>query len=63
MGLGDRLGTLKVGAVGDATITRLDEGAFKLTDSYGHSVMSRRKLGHVATVKGGRIYRAWLRGT
>ena len=63
MGLGDRLGTLKAGAVGDATITRLDEGSFKFTDSYGRSVTSRRKLGHVATVKGGRIYRAWLRGT
>ena len=63
MGVQDRLGTLNVGAVGDATITRVDEGSFKLTDSYGRSVTSRQRLTHVATVKNGRIYKPWLRGT
>ena len=63
MGVKDRLGTLKAGAVGDATIARIDEGSFKLTDSYGQSVTSRSRLTHVATVKSGRIYKPWLRGT
>ena len=63
MGVEDRLGTLKVGAVGDATIARTDEGSFRLTDSYGRSVTSRSRLTHVATVKSGRIYKPWLRGT
>lgn len=63
MGVADRLGTLKVGAVGDATITRIDEGSFTLTDSIGRSVTSPQRLTHVATVKSGRIYSPWLRGT
>lgn len=63
MGVHDRLGTLKVGAVGDATIARIDEGSFRFTDSYGRSVTSRSRLTHVATVKSGRIYKPWLRGT
>lgn len=63
MGLDDRLGTLKVGAVGDATILRLDEGKFTFTDSYGKSVTSRQKLNHVKTIKDGRVYKPWLRGT
>ena len=63
MGVHDRLGTLKVGSVGDATIARIDEGSFKLTDSYGRSVTSRSRLTHVSTVRSGRIYKPWLRGT
>ena len=63
MGVADRLGTLMVGAVGDATITRIDEGSFTLTDSIGRSVTSSQRLTHVATVKSGRIYSTWLRGT
>ncbi len=63
MGVQDRLGTLKAGAVGDATIARIDEGSFMLTDSYGRSVTSRSRLTHVATVKSGRVYKPWLRGT
>jgi dihydroorotase len=63
MGVDDRLGTLKVGAVGDATILRLDEGKFTFTDSYGKSVTSRQKLNHVKTIKDGRVYKPWLRGT
>lgn len=63
MGVDDRLGTLKVGAVGDATVLRLDEGKFTFTDSYGKSVTSRKKLNHVKTIKDGRVYKPWLRGT
>ncbi len=60
MGLGGKLGTLKVGAEGDATILRLNEGQFTLTDSYGATVEARQKLGHETTIKGGRVYKPWL---
>ena len=54
MGLEDGLGTLKVGAEGDVTILRLDEGSFTLTDSERVSVEARQKLNHVRTIKSGR---------
>jgi dihydroorotase len=57
MGLEGRMGTLRVGAEGDATILRLEEGQFTLTDSTGASVQARRRLSHLGTVKGGRVYR------
>ena len=60
MGMEDRLGTLQVGAVGDAAVLRLDEGSFMMTDAMGVSVQGRRKLSHVATIKGGRVYRPWI---
>ncbi len=63
MGVGDKLGSLKVGAIGDATILRLDEGKFTFTDSYGKSVTSKQRLNHVTTIKDGRVYKPWLRGT
>ena len=61
MGLGDRLGTLRVGAEGDATVMRLDEGRFTLTDSFSRSVTANQKLTHVRTIKAGRVYSPWLR--
>jgi dihydroorotase len=57
----DKIGTLKPGAEGDATILRLDEGKFKFTDSMGVTAEARQKLNHVLTVRGGRIYKHWLR--
>ena len=63
MGMADRLGTLKVGAEGDATILRLDAGRFRLTDSAGVSVQARQALAHVKTVKAGRVHRPYLRST
>jgi dihydroorotase len=59
LGMGGSLGTLNVGAEGDVTLTRLDEGHFTLTDSMERSVTASRKLSHVTTVKGGRVYRSW----
>lgn len=61
MGMADRLGTLKVGAVGDVTILRLEEGRFTLTDSMKVSVQAGRRLSHVKTIRAGRVYRPWLR--
>ena len=61
MGVRSGIGTLAVGAPGDATVMRLDEGSFVFTDSKGRSVTGRERLSHVATVRGGRVYRAWDR--
>ena len=61
IGLGDRLGTLKAGAEGDVTVMRLEEGRFTFTDAKGVSVEARQKLNHAWTVRGGRVYRPWLR--
>ena len=60
MGINDRHGTLRPGAVGDATLLRLEEGRFTLTDAQGRSVTARQRLSHVQTVKNGRPYRPWL---
>ena len=72
MGLGDGLGTLRVGATGDVSVLRLEEGRFTLTDRYTKkrtiggmdwaapiSVQGSRRLTHVKTVAAGRIYRPW----
>ena len=61
MGVGDRLGTLKVGADGDVAILRLDEGSYTLTDSTGVSVQAHQRLSHVQTIRRGQVYRPWLR--
>ncbi len=61
MRMGDRVGTLKVGADGDVAILRLEEGRTTLTDSVGRSVTARQRLSHVRTIKNGRVYRPWLR--
>ena len=60
LGKADTLGTLKVGAEGDVTVMRLEEGRFTFTDSMGVSVEARRRLAHMRTVRDGRIYRPWL---
>ncbi|MDP7224225.1 MAG: amidohydrolase/deacetylase family metallohydrolase [SAR202 cluster bacterium] len=54
------LGTLKPGAEGDAVVARLAAGKFAFTDSKGVSVEGVRRLGHVATIKAGRVYRQYL---
>ena len=61
MNVGDGIGTLQSGAVGDATILRIDDGAFTLTDAPRVSLTADRRISHVKTVKGGRVYKPWLR--
>jgi dihydroorotase len=61
MGLGEGLGTLRPGAIGDVTILRLDEGDFTFTDAEGNTTQARQKFSPVNTIKGGRVYRPWLR--
>ena len=60
LGLGDRLGTLRVGAEGEATVMQLQEGRFTFTDTVGVSVEARQKLAPVHAVRAGRVYRPWL---
>ncbi|MDE2718936.1 MAG: amidohydrolase/deacetylase family metallohydrolase, partial [Chloroflexota bacterium] len=55
------LGTLRPGAVGDVTISKLEEGRFELSDSGGRRVVeATHRLIHVKTIKGGREYRRYL---
>jgi dihydroorotase len=53
----DRLGTLAVGAWGDAVLFDLEEGDFDLVDSRGEHRTGRRRLVPRTVVKGGHIYR------
>lgn len=61
IGHSDQIGTFRLGAEGDATVLRIAEGSFTFVDSLGASVEGSRKLEHVATIKGGRLYRPYLR--
>ena len=73
MGMAGTLGTLAVGAEGDAAIVKLLEGSFPLVDRLGTrldfhglkweapvTVNAKQKLDHVATVRDGKMYRPWL---
>jgi len=61
MGLGEGLGTLQPGAIGDVTILSLEEGDHTFTDAEGNTTQARQKLNPITTIKGGRVYRPWLR--
>jgi dihydroorotase len=54
IGLKGEVGTLKPGASGDVAILALEEGRFKLTDSYGRTQLASRRLVPVQTVRGGK---------
>ncbi len=73
LGLEGALGTLRVGAEGDVTVMREEEGRFGLVDRLSTATMmgsmawepgvwveASRRLVHVHTVKGGAVYRPWL---
>ncbi len=53
----DDLGTLRVGAHGDATLCRLERGEFALQDSLGQTRTGAQQLTPTTVVKGGRVYR------
>ena len=55
--LADQIGTLKVGAWGDAVVFELREGEFQLVDSQGQTRTGKQQLFPVAVVKGGKVYR------
>ncbi len=61
VGMEGTLGTLTPGAEGDATVLKLEEGEFSLSDSgQRKTVTAKQRLSHVLTVKGGRVYKPWL---
>jgi dihydroorotase len=55
--MSDRIGTLAVGAWGDAVVLEEQEGDFKLWDTRGQVRIGRRRLVPVMVVRAGRIYR------
>jgi dihydroorotase len=57
LGMADRIGTLRVGAWGDAVAFELREGEFPLEDSHGEVRTGRRRLVPKTVVRGGRVYR------
>lgn len=52
----DRLGTLRIGAYGDAVVFALEDGSFPLLDSRGQQRLGRQRLAPMAVVKDGRRY-------
>jgi dihydroorotase len=57
LGMADRIGTLRVGAWGDAVAFEVREGAFRLEDAHGDVRTGRQKLVPKVVVRGGRVYR------
>jgi dihydroorotase len=53
----DNIGTLAVGAWGDAVVFELRQGEFQMQDAHGEVRIGREKLEPITVVKGGRIYR------
>ncbi|MCH8292450.1 amidohydrolase/deacetylase family metallohydrolase [Candidatus Poribacteria bacterium] len=60
--MSDKIGTLSLGAWGDAVIFELRKGDFQLVDSHGEIRMGNQKLSPVTVIKGGRVYRQNLGG-
>ncbi|MFQ6095784.1 MAG: amidohydrolase/deacetylase family metallohydrolase [Candidatus Bathyarchaeia archaeon] len=58
LGLGDSLGTLKVGAVADAVIFELERGKFTFTDSFGVKETVNERLVPKVVIRGGEVYLA-----
>ena len=53
----DYIGTLKVGAWGDATLLRVEQGSFDLADAHGQIRLGQQRLVPVKVIKGGQVYR------
>jgi dihydroorotase len=56
IGMADRIGTLAVGAWGDAAVLGLEEGAFELTDCHGQVRVASRRLVPRVVIAKGRVY-------
>jgi len=55
MGLDDRLGSLKVGMLGDVSIFKLEEGKFIFKDAIGKKRTGRQKLTPTTVILGGEV--------
>ena len=60
--MSDKIGTLALGAWGDAIISELREGEFQLVDSRGETRVSRQNFVPITVVKGGQVYRQGRKG-
>ncbi len=52
-----QVGTLAIGAWGDAVIFQMREGEFQLVDARGKVKICRQKLEPIVVIKGGKVYR------
>ena len=59
IGMPDEIGTLAVGAWGDAVVLDVRQGQFQLADSGGETRTGDQQLEPLIVVKGGRIYRQY----
>lgn len=57
LGMAGQIGTLRVGAWGDAVAFELREGPFALEDSHGEVRTGRQRLVPTTVVRGGNVYR------
>ncbi len=55
--MADEIGTLRVGAWGDAVVFDFEEGPVTLTDSHGETRVGRQRLVPRTVVRAGRVYR------
>ena len=55
MGLGDEIGSLRVGGPGDVTVLELVKGAFELLDAEDKAIVANQKLELRLTVCGGKV--------
>jgi dihydroorotase len=53
----DQIGTLAVGAWGDAVVFDLQEGNFELRDSHGQIRIGKQRLAPTTVVRAGKVYR------
>ncbi len=56
IGMADRIGTLAVGAWGDAVVLGLEEGAFELRDCHKQVRIARQLLVPRIVIKDGHVY-------
>ncbi len=55
--MSDQIGTLKVGAWGDAAIFKLEIGAFEFSDSHGQIRIAKERLIPTTVLRAGKLYR------
>jgi dihydroorotase len=58
IGMSDQIGTLKVGAWGDAVVFELQSGRFELSDSHGEVRIGQHRMVPTAVVRAGKVYQA-----
>ena len=57
IGQNETLGTLRVGAPGDAAVLGLEDGDFKYDDGLGGEIRAGKRIAPVMTVKGGMLWK------